>query len=158
MYQYMFCVKTPRTGIRAVDVMVHRQQLLLSAGLCLLLICLDRLQARPHTPTYPRYLQSRDDTLLRSVNQRLLHQGSAGPAAVTDPSGTFGAAPADSADCSAVCKSALSMSEIDAGVKGQQACAVYREAAWQPGIRNTDEFRRYASYGEGCYSATWWLQ
>jgi hypothetical protein len=129
--------------------LVHRQHLLLSAGLFLLLICHESLQARPHTPTYSDSQQPKHDTVLHSTNQRLLQQGAAGPAAVTDPSGTFGAAPADSADCSTVCKSALSMSEINAGVQGQQACAVYREAAWQPGIRSTDDFRRYASYGEG---------
>ncbi|WIA16167.1 hypothetical protein OEZ85_012882 [Tetradesmus obliquus] len=39
------------------------------------------------------------------------------------------------------------MSEINGGVQGQQACAVYSEAAWLPGISSTSDFRQRASYG-----------
>jgi hypothetical protein len=44
--------------------LVHRQQLLLSAGLVLLLICLESVQARPHTPTNSRYQRFQDAAFL----------------------------------------------------------------------------------------------
>lgn len=84
---------------------------------------------------------------------RQLRQGST-PVAVTDPSGKFGAAPADSADCSSVCQSALGMADVDAGVSGQQACAVYLEQAWLPGITSTDDFKNHADYGKLVTSAS----
>jgi hypothetical protein len=124
--------------------MMHGQLLLPLASLLLQLQLL----------TLPIHLEARHTVAKRwGLTQRVLQQGSAAPAAVTDPSGTFGAAPADSADCSAVCKNALGMSEITGGVQGQQACAVYSEAAWLPDIRSTGDFKQHARFGR--FPVTW---
>lgn len=101
---------------------MHCQLLLLSVAYALLqfqllLLLPDSAAARPD--------------LTINLSQRLLQQEPASPVALRHSSGAFGAAPADSADCDVVCHRAFGMSEINGGVQGQQACAVYSEAAWR---------------------------